>query len=94
MTVWNYKVKNSFQGNAKKSLQKKKTSSHLISQEYMDSSAATASTDAESPTPSSNKRLLLLCGSDAGREGGTEGVRMGERERGGKRWALFSGPSA
>lgn len=50
----------------------------------MDSSAATASTDAESPTPSSNKRLLLLCGSDAGREGGTDGVRMGERERGGK----------
>lgn len=31
--------------------------------------AATASTDAESLTPSPNKRLLLLCGSDGGREG-------------------------
>lgn len=93
MTVLNYKVMNFFQGNAKK-FAKKIPSSHLISQEYLDSSAATASTDAESPTPSSNKRLLLLCGSDAGRErdGGCE--NRGERKGGGGRWTLFSGLSA
>lgn len=93
MTVLNYKVMNFFQGNAKK-FAKKIPSSHLISQEYLDSSTATASTDAESPTPSSNKRLLLLCGSDAGRErdGGCE--NRGEGKGGGDGWTLFSGLSA